>query len=236
MDNLIPYIRVANFTSVAACEELSSSVFDLSFGKYREVEPPIDRIGCTVFEYDAIGRRDYFADTKRAAEVQDELFSRTFNPLSMLMSLLSRSTGRRTTIARNGDGQSYYAGLVRRIEQGTLLHVDYAPAEQNGWEICDIKHQLSWNLYLKVGSIGSGQTTVYQRQWKPEDNRYKERRYGFDHEVIAGSEHAIFQPVVGEVVLFNTRNYHMVDPSRGIRITVTSAIGETPRGDLILWS
>jgi hypothetical protein len=36
--------------------------------------------------------------------------------------------------------------------------------------------------------------------------------------------------------MFNTRNYHEVASSSGDRITVTSAIGETPQGDLIFWS
>lgn len=236
VDNLIPYVRISDFATATACEGLSNSVVGLTFGAYRNVEPRIDRIGCTVFEYSAIGKEEYFSASKQAAEARDELFLRTFDPLSMMMSLLSRNTGRRASIARNSLGQSYYAGLVRRIERGTLLHVDYAPAEQIGWEICDIRHQLSWNLYVKIDDSRSGQTTIYHRQWRPEDNRFKEGGYGFNPEVVVGSEHVTFQPAVGEAILFNTRNYHMVAPSCGGRITVTSAIGETPHGDLIFWS
>lgn len=236
MDNLVPYIRLRNFASVAACEALSNCVIQQTFGEYRDVEPRIERIGCTVFEYDAVNKEDYFADSRQAAQFRDELFLRTFDPLRRMMSVLSRSTGRRTTTAENRIGQLYYAGLLRRIEQGTRLHVDYAPAEQSGWDICDVRHQLTWNLYLRIGGGRSGQTTIYRRQWRPEDNLFREGSYGFNPEVVLGSEHAIFQPAVGEVVLFNTKNYHMVAPSCGDRITVASAIGETPQGDLILWS
>jgi hypothetical protein len=236
MDNLVPYIRLPGFASTSACDALADCVINEAFGNYRGVEPRIERMGCTVFEYDAVGKEDYFADSRMAAEARDRLFRVTFDPLSMMTRLLARNTGRRTSIAESSAGQSYYAGLVRRIEQGTKLHVDYAPAEQKGWEICAVRHQLTWNLYLKVDGGSSGQTTVYCRQWRPEDKRFKEGSYGFNRKVVMGSEHATFQPAVGEVVLFNTKNYHEVAPSLGCRITVASAIGETSRGDLILWS
>lgn len=236
MDNLVPYIRLAGFASASACDALVDCVINEAFGNYRDVEPRIERMGCTVFEYDAIGKQAYFADSWRAAEARARLFLASFDPLDMMIKLLSRNTGRRTSIAESSAGQSYYAGLVRRIEQGTKLHVDYAPAEQKGWEICSVRHQLTWNLYLKVDASPSGHTSVYCRQWRPEDNRFKEGSYGFNRKVVAGSEHATFQPAVGEVVLFNTKNYHEVAASLGERITVTSAIGETLQGDLILWS
>lgn len=236
MDNLVPYIRLPGFAGKAACDALADCVVNAAFGSYRGVEPRIDRMGCTVFEYDAVGKGDYFAASRLAAEARDRLFLVSFDPLDMMIRLLSGNTGRRTSVAKSRAGQSYYAGLFRRIVQGTKLHVDYAPAEQRGWEICDVKHQLTWNLYLKVDGGSSGHTTVYCRQWRPEDNRFKEGSYGFNREVVAGSEHATFQPAVGEVVLFNTKNYHEVVPSLGDRITVTSAIGETSQGDLILWS
>jgi hypothetical protein len=238
LDNLVPFIRIPGFASQAACDALVDRVVNGAFGPYRDVEPRIDRIGCTVFEYDAIGKEAYFADSRLAAEVRDRLFRASFDPLNRMIRLLTRNTGRRTSIARSTGGQSYYAGLFRRIVQGTKLHVDYAPAEQKGWEICAVNHQLTWNLYLKVAGDGasSGHTTVYWRQWRPEDHRFKEDSYGFNRKVVAGSEQASFQPTVGEVVLFNTRNYHEVAPSLGDRITVASAIGETYQGELILWS
>ncbi|WP_256875070.1 hypothetical protein [Nostoc sp. C052] len=44
---------------------------------------------------------------------------------------------------------SYYAGLIRKIEHGTQLHIDFAPLEQSGWEVCTITAQLSWTLLLE---------------------------------------------------------------------------------------
>lgn len=236
MDNHVPYIRVAGFASTSACSALVDCVIHEGFGDYRDVEPRIERMGCTVFEYDAVGKEDYFSASAVAAEVRDRLFRASFDPLDRMVRLLSRDTGRRASIATSRAGESYYAGLFRRIVKGTKLHVDYAPSEQKGWEICAVEHQLTWNLYLQIDAGSQGHTTVYRRQWRPQDDRFKEGSYGFNREVVAGSEQATFQPGVGEVVLFNTRNYHEVAPASGDRITVTSAIGETPQGELILWS
>jgi hypothetical protein len=235
LDNSIPYIRWS-LVSEAACHALADRLTDLAFGEYRDVEPKIDRIGCTVFEYDAVGAEDYFAASKAAVVLRDRLFAQTFDPLRMVLRELSKRTGRRVSIAQDGSGQSYYAGLIRRIELGTELHIDYAPAEQRGWTVCDVRNQLTWNLYVKVGRRGSGRTTVYRRQWQPNDELLRDGSYGFNCSVVTGSDYVTFQPRVGEIVLFNTRNYHIVDPSLGERMTVGSAIGETRTGGLVLWS
>jgi hypothetical protein len=235
LDNDIPYIRLG-LASETACHELGQRLTELAFGAYRNVEPRIDRVGCTVFEYDAVGADDYFAASRAAAELRDRIFAQAFDPLQLVIRELAKRTGRKTSIAENAGGQRYYAGLIRRIELGTELHIDFAPVEQAGWSVCDIVHQLTWNLYVKVGRGGSGRTTVYRRQWQPSDALLREGSYGFSHKAVAGSEYVTFQPRIGEVVFFNTRNYHVVDPSFGDRITVGSAIGETRNGDLILWS
>jgi hypothetical protein len=54
--------------------------------------------------------------------------------------------------------------------------------------------------------------------------------------VIADADMITFQPYVGDVFIFNTRNFHTVEPMDGQRITFTSAIGLLPNGEIILWS
>lgn len=235
LDNSIPYIRL-DFATESDCQALADRLTQLAFGVYRDVEPRIDRIGCTVFECDGAGPDAYFAASEAAAMLRDQLFAETFDPLRILIAELTRHTGRRASVAQNERGQHYYAGLIRRIELGTELHIDFAPAEQSGWSVCGVLNQLTWNLYVKVGRGGSGRTTVYRRQWQPSDDLLRRGSYGFDRRAVAGSEYVTFQPRVGELILFNTRNYHIVDPSFGERITIGSAIGETGEGDLILWS
>lgn len=236
LDGKIPYLRIGDFATHDECEALVTSAVQEGFGPYRGVEPVINRIGNTVFEYSRISRCDYFKKNIYLNRVQQRMFGRSFDPLKRFIALLEKLAQRRAGVAKNAEGQPYYAGLVRRIENGTLLHVDFAPGEQPGWEVAEVTDQLAWNLYLRVSEPSSGRTHIFDRQWRPADDELKEGIYGYNSLVVAGKEDASFAPVVGEVVIFNTRNFHYVEPTDGERVTFTSAIGRLPSGDLVLWS
>jgi len=235
-ENRIPLLRIENFATRSECEKLVEEASALGFGDYRDVEPKIGRIGSTVFEYDRLSKAAYFADIEKAIQLRDGMFRRSFDPLRRMIELIETNTGYPAGIAEEPDGSVYYAGLIRRIERGTLLHIDYAPAEQTGWQICQIEQQLSWNLYLKVDDERGGTTTIYRRQWRRGDDDLRQGGYGFHPTVVHRAQRADFRPVVGDAVLFNTRNYHIVAESVGQRVTVTSAIGIMPDKRVLLWS
>jgi hypothetical protein len=232
----IPYVRVRNFASPEECEALVQGAVKEGFGSYRGVEPIINRIGNTVFEYNSISKHEYFEKNKALLQTQQRIFDNSFNPLQRFTDLLRQRTGKAVGIATNSAGQPYYAGLIRRIEKGTLLHVDFAPGEQPEWEVAAVRQQAVWNLYLRVSHPQSGRTHVFNRQWQPSDDRLKEGNYGYNRRVVEGAEEAVFEPDVGDVVIFNTRNFHYVEPTEGERVTFTSAIGRTPSDELVLWS
>lgn len=232
----IPYIRISNFATAEECEALVSQAVEEGFSSYRGVEPVINRIGNTVFEYNAISKGEYFEKNQHLNKVQNRIFESSFNPLDRFLALLNKSFGRKACVAQNVTGNSYYAGLIRRIENGTLIHVDYAPGEQPGWEVASIKDQLVWNLYLRVSDPKSGKTHVFDRKWSKADDQHKEGIYGYNPRVVKGADEAVFEPAVGEVVIFNTRNYHFVEPTEGERVAFTSAIAQTQENELVLWS
>lgn len=232
----IPFIRLSNFATPEECEQLVAGAVDEGFGPYRGVEPVINRIGNTVFEYNSISKADYFAKNGELTAQQNRIFHASFNPLERFMNLLRKRTTKNVGIPTDDAGNPYYAGLIRRIENGTLLHVDYAPGEQPDWEVANIKEQLVWNLYLRVSDKDSGKTHIYDRHWNQSDNINKEGVYGYNRRVVDGAQEAVFSPNVGEVVIFNTRNFHFVEPTDGERVAFTSAIGRTPNDELVLWS
>jgi hypothetical protein len=233
---MIPYIRISNFASPEECETLTQEASQEGFSAYRGVEPKINRIGNTVFEYERISSQDYFDDAERANKVQSKIFKNSFNPIERLADAIELAYGIRPEIAQTQTGESYYAGLIRRIEESTLIHVDFAPAEQSEWEVCDVICQLSWNLYLRTSNINEGHTKIYNKQWETGHQKYKEGIYGYNAQIIEDCESASFKPIVGDLVLFNTRNYHEVAATQGERVTVTSALGLLPDGRLVLWS
>ncbi|WP_414754486.1 hypothetical protein [Anabaena sp. CCY 9910] len=235
-ENQIPLIRLQEFATPQECENLVAQAQLFNFDSYQDVYPKIERIGITVFEYNHISKAGYFQAVEQATKLRDLILAASFNPLERLMVKLRECTGATVRIASEPLDGGYYAGLIRKIEQGTQLHVDYAPYEQSGWEVCTITAQLSWNLYLKKTASSHGKTRIYDRQWQPGDDQYKLDSYGYSDTVIADADMITFQPHVGDVFIFNTRNYHIVEPMDGQRITFTSAMGLLPNGEIILWS
>jgi len=147
----IPFIKLSNFAAVNECEQLVTSAIKEGFSSYRGVEPIINRIGNTVFEYNNESKTDYFEKNIELIKVQNRIFERSFNPLERFIKTLRTCTKKKDVkIPINNEGIPYYAGLIRRIENGTLLHVDFAPGEQPDWEVADICEQLAWNLYLRL--------------------------------------------------------------------------------------
>ncbi|MGH3868394.1 MAG: hypothetical protein ACRDQ4_20185 [Pseudonocardiaceae bacterium] len=61
--------------------------------------------------------------------------------------------------------------------------------------------------------------------------------YGFRDEIVAGAREAVIEPAVGDLYLFNTRNYHRMRPCEGQRVATSSACGVHPNTDaVVLWS
>lgn len=235
--NEIPAVVIRDFATPEECRRLLQYSEAIGFALYERVQPPIDRIGTTVFEHSGSSVSTYFAKAERARAIRDEIFAQSFSPLERLMGRLRKAVGTPVSVAADPTHGSYYAGLIRRIENGTLLHIDYAPAEQSDWWVAQVEAQLAWNLYLELDPVDPGMTRVYNRAWVPADEEFKiPDSYGYERAVVEGVEPFVLQPTVGDVYVFNTRNFHEVAPSKGRRTTVTSAIGALPDGKIVFWS
>ncbi len=235
LEQRIPLIRLKDFATPEECEMLYAQTQLLNFNAYQDVSPKIEKVGITVFEYNSISKADYFKEVERATKLRDSITAASFNPLERIMEKF-RECGAKVRIASEPFYGSYYAGLIRKIEHGTQLHIDFAPLEQSEWEICTITTQLSWTLYLKLSPNNHGKTCIYDRRWQPSDEQYKLDSYGYSDTVITDVDMISFQPYVGDVLLFNTSNFHYVEPMNGQRVAFTSMIGLLPNGEIIFWS
>ncbi|BAT53524.1 hypothetical protein NOS3756_24850 [Nostoc sp. NIES-3756] len=235
IEHRIPLIRIKDFATPEECEMLYAQSQSLVFNAYEDVTPKIEKVGITVFEYNSVSKANYFQEVERASKLRDSIFAASFNPLERIIEKF-RECGAKVRIASEAEYGSYYAGLIRKIENGTQIHIDFAPLEQSGWEVCTITTQLSWTLYLKLSDNNHGKTCIYDRRWTPEDEQYKLDSYGYSDTVIADKDAIAFQPYVGDVLLFNTSNFHYVEPMHGQRVAFTSMIGLLPNGEIIFWS
>jgi hypothetical protein len=146
-----------------------------------------------------------------------------------------------------GTEQKYFSGIFRSINAGTPIHCDWCPYDTltEDWILSKITHQAVFNLYLT--SVKGGGTTLYDTQWTPEALEYRDpHSYGYDKDLVKGRLKAHFQPEVGDLYLFNSRNMHEVEPVnpnwKTPRIALASFIGLLPsevtkgRPRLMFWS
>jgi hypothetical protein len=235
--NEIPAVVIRGLATADECARLVEVAEVIGFRPYQEVLPQIDRIGTTVFEHRDGSTATYFEEAARLRALQRTIFGRSFSPLERFMNRLAAMLKGPVEVAVDPVQGSYYAGLVRRIENGTLPHIDFAPVEEPGWWVADVEVQLTWNLYLELDPASPGKTHIYNREWMPADDVFKiDGSYGYERAVVSNAEEFVFQPSVGDVYIFNTRNFHEVEPCAGRRITATSAIGVLPDGRTVLWS
>ncbi len=241
LSNDLACIRVPGFISDQDVASTLDALTAAKFDYYKDVVPPIGRIGITQFEHGA-DAEGYFAAADRSNTYRRALFRDTVDPVDQVRSALSDAWGDSVDLAEGSDGHPYFAGLVRYMSEA-LLHCDWAPLDAPGWTIGQIVEQLTWNVYYRVPEIG-GEAVVYNRPWTEIVEAHKiPGSYGYDPHLVEDVERVVLKPSAGELVLFNPRNLHEVwrssDPSDEIpqpRVSVSSFIGHLPSGQLVLWS
>lgn len=235
LNNNIPSIRIKGFATVDECNTLAQNAKKFGFDFYKDVSPPIGRIGITQFENKAT-KREYFQKSAEANNNLVNICSGNFNPIIRLMEYLDKFTGFSADLAKENTKDEYFAGLIRHINTA-LLHIDYAPFDGSEWEIGKIRSQLAWNLYLTQVEEG-GECVVYNCPWHESDEQFKlPGSYGYDHKVIENAAMKKIRPVMGDLVIHNSRNYHLVNQGIGERLTISSFIGQyRDSKKLIFWS
>lgn len=187
-----------------------------------------------------------------------------------VMSVLRHTTGLPVRLARE-DEREYFAGLLRVVDNTVQIHADFAPnvcllsksppKELNppltipakkdcaGWEIGRISAQITWNILLSA--VPGGETIVYDRPWRGASDDAVFRKalpsYAYSPMGLQGRVFKVVKPIVGDLTLFNSRNFHEVKPCDRtvdgpqdiLRLTMSSFVGllEGEEGtELIFWS
>jgi hypothetical protein len=229
---------VPEFLTAKECTELKQRAGQYEFENYRNVVPGIEKVGITVFEFDQIGKKEYFAAVESANRRIARLTDGICCPLQRVLDWFSAlSPNRRVSVGDEPGLGPYFAGLFRRIEKGTPIHVDFAPIEQPGWAVAQVRSQLTFNIYLDVSPIDPGLVHVWQRQARAEDESFKiPESYGYRPEVVKDVPFATITPQRGMLMVINTRNFHQVCTAGGSRLAISSAVGQLPDKNLVLWS
>ncbi len=236
----IPAIRIRNFASTAECAAFAEAVRRVGL-KYYSVARRIGYIGMAQYEYRwNRPKEDYFHDVGVANGKKDAVLRESFDAVGRLVDRLQEHyPAGRVGVAEEELGR-YYAGIIRQASEGVDLHADFAPFNSPQYAIGAVDAQLGWNFYAEE-LVSGGETTVHHAPWTPEVRPGEiPKSYDLPRDVVAGAEAFTFNPNLGDVVIFNTRNPHEIaggeaGPGRE-RISIGSFIGRLPNRDLVMWS
>lgn len=227
------------------CARVVAAAARVPFQAYAKTEnstdyEPILKFGPTMFDH--IGQDDkseYFQQGRRAVELGSAAFSAAgvTNPLTVALRALREAWPGPVGVAREANGQAYFAGVMRDIPSGAIPHVDDAHTETPEMAIGDVVAQASMLFYVMAPTAG-GALRVYDKTPTAQDYRDHVVGYGFADDAVHNASFRGVTPGVGTVVLFPTTQIHSVDPVRGDgrRISWSTFIGLRADGSLILWS
>ena len=239
----IPAIRIPGFASRAECEQLCHAIRQGAHLGTAAVTSPMNLIGCNFANHGAAGKRDYFAQVAPSyRNVGSITAAAGFDPLARMVSRLRSIWPANVGTAKEAGYGKYFAGGIKTRTAGSRVHYDYAPHTATACAIGQVIDQVGWNLYLDLPA-GTGQTTTYN-QPIPRDGgpigHGNALSMALDSRWVEKAESYTFWPVIGEVVLINTRYPHEVIveslAADEWRVQFSSFIGRLPNNHLILWS
>lgn len=231
-------VRIKDFFSVEQCLSIMQSLESFELSSYDEqlVQPRIVKLGPAAYDFYGDGRLhgEYWEHAGQSATARRGLLEGG-DPLEIAAELLQQAWGGEVRLATSG-GREMFAGMVREINNGARMHFDEVIREFNGVLDQQPVAQIAFNCHLSTGLEG-GEAVAYRRRWRPTDENHRDG-YGYQQSLVADEPFCSVRADLGDAVLFDPRNYHLVRPVHGggRRVTLSFFIGITARGPLLLWS
>lgn len=237
-ENAIPAIIVANFLSKAQCDNLVEDLNKSGMSRYTHVSSKVLKFGAVQAECNSPEKKQHYFGLARSFEPRIRALYKDIPlaPVDFLKKELSRIFCTRACVAKEEAFGDYFAGTFRNIQGPGFLHFDFARHEAPGWEISNVSAQLSWNLYLNDNFEG-GELQIYEKQWQLECEEHKVPGcYSYAKTALGPGKSFIYKPKKGDLVLFNSRNFHEIAAPSAPRLTQSSFIGAQEDGSFWFWS
>lgn len=234
-------VRIPQFMPRVDCERIAARLDAVPLDSYdaQRVDPPIMKFGPVLNDHRAPhGLAQGYWDQANAARAAWWRARLTPDPLVWSLERISAAWGRQVEAAAI-DRRPVFAGTVREINSGALVHYDDVLREWSPWHptgLFDqrVVAQLAFNLFLSVPT--GGETRIWRRRWSPGDEA-RRNRYGYELDVVSDAQKVTVAPAVGDGLFFDPRHYHAVAASTGgRRIAVAFFLAITGTGSLIIWS
>ncbi|MFC1421425.1 2OG-Fe(II)-dependent halogenase WelO5 family protein [Streptacidiphilus cavernicola] len=231
-------LRIRNFFSAEQCTEIMRSLQTCPMGSYDEqlVQPRIAKLGPAAYDFYGQGRlrEEYWDHAAQSARTRSTLLHGA-DPLTAALDTIRDAWGEAVLPASSG-GKEMFAGMIREINHGARMHFDEVVREFTGILDQQPIAQLAFNCHLSTPA-GGGEAVAYRRRWSPHDEDHRQG-YGYDPALVAHEPRVSVRAALGDAVLFDPRNYHLVRPVHGggRRVTLSFFIAVTARGPIFAWS
>ncbi|GEM74837.1 2OG-Fe(II)-dependent halogenase WelO5 family protein [Vibrio sagamiensis] len=237
----IPGIIIKNFISYDICQEVSNRLIATNFSGYDHLNNiPVQQLGLCHNQYAHADKEIYFSKCNAAEKEIKKIYKNlNINPVNKIINLLNENLDMNVGIYEEEGFGKYFAGAFRSFKGHGRLHADHAPSHiKQSWAVTELVKQLTWNIYYCIYEQKGGELIIYDTIHTDKNDHMKvDNEYYFPYEVLEREDHIKVRPNVGDLIIFNTQNFHeILGQPNGNRISQTSFMGLTKSGNLKLWS
>ncbi|TVY84948.1 hypothetical protein LSUE1_G002741 [Lachnellula suecica] len=207
----IPVVREQGILTVDERKRMLEIVRTHDLGTY-DTEHTWPRLGflwipCNFIDFRVSDKTGYFESVKDARSLQNRWKNEAgVDIVKRVVDRIRQTTGMKVQVASEQDSE-YFAGVLRAVDRGILVHADYAPYEAAGWKIGDVVAQVTWNILLN--EVPGGDTLIYDRQWQaPEDDLAWRKEFPKDTyhpQMLQAHPFKAMKAVPGDLTFFNPR-------------------------------
>ncbi|WP_316505748.1 2OG-Fe(II) oxygenase [Nitrosopumilus sp.] len=214
----IPATVIHNFYDEKYCQTIANRVENHSQDNFQNGK--LRHIGPFLMSY-VTSKKKYFEDAKQSQRTFERIFCGIKNPIIHIYNSIGKMFPDYSISLAHEFKKDYSSAIIRIHEKGKSIpvHKDNVKYEGKEYALSNIDHQLSCVLHLQESESG-GNLVMYNKQWKKEDERFRNIDFGYSSRLTESSESCkISKFKAGDLVIMNPRYYHKV----------TKIAGNTPR-------
>lgn len=231
-----PILLVKNFYDVDSCKTITSKINDISTFDYGT--GIVKKVGVFLTAY-VNNKDEYFSE----AEKTDKRFQILFGNEDLrnrICEFIGNLMQTKNVKVAQDNGRKYSAGIIRIHETNDYapIHRDNAMSDAAGFSVANFQYQLSCILYLQQSESG-GELVIYNKFWKPTDERFRKIGFGYSKEVIPDhTQSIVVKAETGDLAIINPKYFHEILPVSGktSRITLGMFMAFNDGTDVVVWS
>lgn len=222
----IPAIVIRNFYDEKSCQTIVNRIKNHSQGNFQNGK--LRHIGPFLMSH-TTDKKKYFEDAKQSQIIFERIFFGIKNPIMQIYDGINNMLPD-YTISLASEFQNDYSPAIIRIHKNGKsipIHKDNVRYEGKEYALSGIDHQLSCVIHLQESESG-GDLVMYNKQWKKEDEKFRNIDFGYSSNVIESSESCKMSNFsAGDLVIMNPNYYHKVTKITGdtTRITLGMFLG-----------